>query len=133
MQGPGEKFTQKNSAKSIACVRSCPIMSISVALLILPMVKERASAEEIVQLLTQRGAIYQAEPVRTMVYAEYLAKAGFIKPIPKSWKLLLPAPARSRGKLNRRSRCRIGITIPCERVSSDSGASAAPSPKGGQA
>jgi NitT/TauT family transport system substrate-binding protein len=52
----------------------------------LSMVKERASAEEIVQLLMQRGAIYQAEPVRTMVYAEYMAKAGFIKPIPKSWK-----------------------------------------------
>jgi len=28
----------------------------------LSMVKERASAEEIVQLLTQGGAIYQAEP-----------------------------------------------------------------------
>jgi NitT/TauT family transport system substrate-binding protein len=52
----------------------------------LSMVKERASAEEIVQLLMQRGAIYQAEPVRTMVYAEYMAKVGFIKPIPKSWK-----------------------------------------------
>jgi len=52
----------------------------------LSMVRERASAEEIVQLLMQRGAIYQAEPVRTMVYAEYMAKAGFIKPIPKSWK-----------------------------------------------
>jgi len=61
-------------------------MSISVALLILPMVKERASAEEIVQLLTQGGAIYQAAPVRTMIYAQYMAKARFIKPIPKSWK-----------------------------------------------
>jgi NitT/TauT family transport system substrate-binding protein len=52
----------------------------------LSMVKERASAEEIVELLTQSGAIYQAEPVRTMVYAEYMAKVGFIKPMPKSWK-----------------------------------------------
>jgi NitT/TauT family transport system substrate-binding protein len=52
----------------------------------LSMVKERATAEEIVQLLTQPGAIYQAAPVRTMVYAEYMAKAGFIKPAPKSWK-----------------------------------------------
>src|SRR5215510_15135386 len=52
----------------------------------LSMVKERASADEIVQLLTQGGAIYQAEPVRTMVYGQYMAKAGFIKPIPKSWK-----------------------------------------------
>jgi len=52
----------------------------------LSMVKERASADEIVQLVTQRGAIYQAEPVHTVVYAEYMAKAGFIKPVPKSWK-----------------------------------------------
>ena len=52
----------------------------------LSMVKERATAEEIVQLLTQPGAIYQATPIRTMVYAEYMAKAGFIKPTPKSWK-----------------------------------------------
>jgi NitT/TauT family transport system substrate-binding protein len=50
------------------------------------MVKERATADELVHLLTQPGAIYQAEPVRTMVYAEYMAKAGFIKPTPKSWK-----------------------------------------------
>ena len=52
----------------------------------LSMVKERATAEELIQLLTQPGAIYQAAPVRTMVYAEYMAKAGFIKPAPKSWK-----------------------------------------------
>ena len=52
----------------------------------LSMVKERATADELVHLLTQPGAIYQAEPVRTMVYAEYMAKAGFIKPTPKSWK-----------------------------------------------
>jgi NitT/TauT family transport system substrate-binding protein len=50
------------------------------------MVKERATAEEIVQLFKQPGAIYQAAPVRTMVYADYMAKAGFIKPAPKSWK-----------------------------------------------
>ena len=49
-------------------------------------VKERASVEEVVQLFTQPGAIYQAQPVRTMVYADYMAKAGFIKPAPKSWK-----------------------------------------------
>ena len=52
----------------------------------LSLVKERATVEEVAQLLTQPGAIYQAEPVRTMVYAEYMAKAGFIKPMPKSWK-----------------------------------------------
>jgi len=52
----------------------------------LSLVKERASVDEVVQLFTQPGAIYQAEPIRTMVYAEYMAKAGFIKPTPTSWK-----------------------------------------------
>lgn len=52
----------------------------------LSLVKERATVEEVVKVFTQPGAIYQAEPVRTMVYADYMAKAGFIKPAPKSWK-----------------------------------------------
>jgi NitT/TauT family transport system substrate-binding protein len=52
----------------------------------LSMVKERATADEVVQLLKQPGAIFQAAPIRTMVYADYMAKAGFIKPTPKSWK-----------------------------------------------
>jgi NitT/TauT family transport system substrate-binding protein len=52
----------------------------------LTMVKEKATVDDVVQLLTQPGAIFQAAPVRTMVYAEYMAKAGFIKPHPKSWK-----------------------------------------------
>jgi NitT/TauT family transport system substrate-binding protein len=52
----------------------------------LSLVRERATVDEVVQLFTQPGAIYQAAPVRTMVYAEYMAKAGFIKPTPKSWK-----------------------------------------------
>ncbi len=52
----------------------------------LSMVKERATAEEVVQLFKQPGAIFQAAPIRTMVYADYMAKAGFIKPAPKSWK-----------------------------------------------
>src|SRR5262245_1400375 len=52
----------------------------------LTMVKEKVTAEELAQLLTQPGAIFQAAPVRTMVYADYMAKIGFIKPHPKSWK-----------------------------------------------
>ena len=52
----------------------------------LSMVKERATVDEVVRLLTQPGAIFQAAPVRTGVYADYMAKAGFIKPHPKSWK-----------------------------------------------
>jgi NitT/TauT family transport system substrate-binding protein len=52
----------------------------------LGMVKEKATVDEVVQLLTQPGAIFQAAPVRTMVYADYMGKIGFIKPHPKSWK-----------------------------------------------
>lgn len=52
----------------------------------LTMVKEKATVDDVVALLTQPGAIFQAAPVRTMVYAEYMAKAGFVKPHPKSWK-----------------------------------------------
>jgi NitT/TauT family transport system substrate-binding protein len=52
----------------------------------LSLVKERATVDEVVAIFTQPGAIYQAEPVRTMVYADYMAKAGFIKPAPASWR-----------------------------------------------
>lgn len=51
----------------------------------LAMVKERATVDEVAALLTQPGAIFKAAPVRSMVYAEFMAKAGFI-PMPKSWK-----------------------------------------------
>lgn len=51
----------------------------------LSMVKERATVDEVSALLTQPGAIFKAAPVRSMVYAEFMAKAGFI-PMPKSWK-----------------------------------------------
>jgi NitT/TauT family transport system substrate-binding protein len=52
----------------------------------LSMVKDRATVDEVAQLFIQPGAIYQAAPIRTMVYADFMAKAGFIKPTPKSWK-----------------------------------------------
>ena len=48
--------------------------------------KEKLTVDEMAQLLTQPGAIFQAAPVRTMVYATYMYKAGFIKLEPKSWK-----------------------------------------------
>lgn len=48
--------------------------------------KEKLSVDEVVQLMTQPGAIYQSTPVRTMVYAQYMWKAGFSKIEPKSWK-----------------------------------------------
>ena len=52
----------------------------------LELTKEKITADELVALFKQDGAIYQAAPVRTMVYATYMWKAGFIKPEPKSWK-----------------------------------------------
>jgi len=52
----------------------------------LTLVKERATADEVERLLKQPGAIFQAAPIRTMVYADYMAKIGFVKPTPKSWK-----------------------------------------------
>lgn len=58
----------------------------AVAATYLQMVKEKATPDEVEKLLSQPGAIYQTVPVRTMVYAEYMGKAGFIKPVPKSWK-----------------------------------------------
>jgi len=48
--------------------------------------KEKLTDDEMTQLLTQPGAIFQAAPVNTMVYATYMYKAGFIKLEPKSWK-----------------------------------------------
>lgn len=52
----------------------------------LSVTKEKLTPDEMAQLLTQPGAIFQAAPVRTMVYATYMYKAGFIKLEPKSWK-----------------------------------------------
>jgi NitT/TauT family transport system substrate-binding protein len=52
----------------------------------LAVTKEKLSPEEFVALLTQPYAIFQAAPVRSMVYAQYMYKAGFIKLEPKSWK-----------------------------------------------
>ncbi|MFM9939557.1 MAG: ABC transporter substrate-binding protein [Hyphomicrobiaceae bacterium] len=69
--------------EAVAMIKNDPK---TVAVTYLQLVKEKATAEDVVQLLTQPGAIFQAAPVRTMVYADYMAKAGFIKPHPKSWK-----------------------------------------------
>ncbi len=54
--------------------------------LYLSVTKEKVTVDELAGLFTQPGAIYQAAPVRTMVYATYMHKAGFIKTEPKSWK-----------------------------------------------
>jgi NitT/TauT family transport system substrate-binding protein len=52
----------------------------------LSVTKEKLSPEDLAKIFTQTDAIYQAAPVRTMVYATYMYKAGFIKLEPKSWK-----------------------------------------------
>lgn len=54
--------------------------------LYLTVTREKATVDEIVALMTQPGAIYQTSPVRTMVYADYMWKAGFTKLEPKGWK-----------------------------------------------
>lgn len=45
--------------------------------------KERASVEDILKLVTQSGANLESTPVNMMVYANDMAKAGFIKPHPR--------------------------------------------------
>lgn len=52
----------------------------------LAVTKEKLTPDELVALYTQDGTIYQAAPVRTMVYADYMFKAGFINKKPESWK-----------------------------------------------
>jgi NitT/TauT family transport system substrate-binding protein len=52
----------------------------------LAITKEKLTPEELVALYQQDGAIYQAAPVRTMIYADYMFKAGFINKQPASWK-----------------------------------------------
>ena len=52
----------------------------------LSVTKEKLTVDEMTALLKQSDAIFQASPVRSMVYAEYMYKAGFIKLEPKSWK-----------------------------------------------
>jgi NitT/TauT family transport system substrate-binding protein len=69
--------------EAIAMIKSNPKAA---AETYLSLVKERATVDEVMQVFMQPGAIFQAAPVRTMVYAEHMAKAGFIRPTPKSWK-----------------------------------------------
>ncbi|HVY43170.1 MAG TPA: ABC transporter substrate-binding protein [Hyphomicrobiaceae bacterium] len=58
--------------------------------------KEKLTVDEMVALLTQPEAIFQVAPVRTMVYATYMYKAGFIKLEPKSWKDYFFPPLHNR-------------------------------------
>jgi NitT/TauT family transport system substrate-binding protein len=69
--------------ETVKLIRSDPK---AVAELYLTATKEKLTVDEMAQLLTQPNAIFQAAPVRTMVYATYMYKAGFFKLEPKSWK-----------------------------------------------
>ena len=69
--------------EATAMVRSNPQAA---AATYLSVTKEKLSPEDLAKIFTQTDAIYQAAPVRTMVYATYMYKAGFIKLEPKSWK-----------------------------------------------
>jgi len=48
--------------------------------------KEKFTAEELAAIISQKGAIYQAAPVRTMVYAEAMNKFGYVKKKVTGWK-----------------------------------------------
>ena len=48
--------------------------------------KDRASPEIVYEIVTRPGNIFQATPVRTMIYADQMAKTGLIKTKPASWK-----------------------------------------------
>jgi NitT/TauT family transport system substrate-binding protein len=48
--------------------------------------KDKASAEVVHEIVTRAGNVFQATPVRTMIYADQLSKTGLIKTKPASWK-----------------------------------------------
>ena len=52
----------------------------------LAITKEKFSPEEMAAIISQKGAIYQSAPVRTMIYAEAMNKFGYVKKKPDSWK-----------------------------------------------
>lgn len=62
----------------------------------LKVTKEKSSVEEIAAIVAQKGAIFQAAPVRTMIYAEHMHKIGLIKQLPKSWKDYMSPALHSR-------------------------------------
>jgi len=48
--------------------------------------KEKISADELERMITEKGAIFSATPQRSMVYAEYMHRAGLLKKKPAGWK-----------------------------------------------
>lgn len=62
----------------------------------LKITKDKLSVDELTAIITQKGAIFQAAPVRTMIYAEHMHKIGIIKQMPKSWKDYMSPALHSR-------------------------------------
>jgi NitT/TauT family transport system substrate-binding protein len=52
----------------------------------LAMTKEKITVEELVALLQTPGGIFNGTPVNTKIYADYMQRAGIIKPKAESWK-----------------------------------------------
>ena len=52
----------------------------------LAMTKEKITADELVKIITQKGAIFNATPQRSLPYAEYMNKISIIKTKATSWK-----------------------------------------------
>ena len=52
----------------------------------LAVTKEKISVDELVAIIKQPGAIFSSTPVRSMLWAEYMARIGLIKQKPASWK-----------------------------------------------
>ncbi len=48
--------------------------------------KEKLTVDELTELLKQPDMLFSAAPVGTMTLAEFMARAGYIKPQPASWK-----------------------------------------------
>ncbi len=48
--------------------------------------KEKLTVDELTELLKQPDMLFSAAPVGTMILAEFMARAGYIKPQPASWK-----------------------------------------------
>lgn len=52
----------------------------------LTMTKEKITLDELVTLLQTPGGIFNGTPVNTKVYADYMHRAGIVKPKAESWK-----------------------------------------------
>jgi NitT/TauT family transport system substrate-binding protein len=52
----------------------------------LAIAKDKATVDELAALMAQPGGIFSATPFNTKIYADYMQRAGIIKPKADSWK-----------------------------------------------